>query len=145
MATDLDRQGIDHFLPLVCVRRKSHGRITESQLPLFPCYLFLNGGDEARYATLMTHRAANVLEVADQQRLNHELRHIWQIIASKQPVDLFPAIRQGRQCRVTSGPLAGIEGVVLRRRGMCRVCVGVEALGQSAELEIDPRLLEVIE
>jgi hypothetical protein len=35
--------------------------------------------------------------------------------------------------------------VVIRRRGPWRVYVGVDFLGQSAELEIDPMLLEVID
>jgi hypothetical protein len=60
-------------------------------------------------------------------------------------VDLYPGLRRGRRCRVVAGSLKGVEGVVLRRRGLYRVYVGVEALGQSAELEIDPSLLEVIE
>jgi hypothetical protein len=83
--------------------------------------------------------------VADQERLKADLRHIHRVVVSKEPVDLYPRLRRGCRCRVITGTLAGLEGVVLRRRGLWRVYVGVEFLGQSAELEIDPMLLEVID
>lgn len=145
LAADLDRIGIGCFLPLVTVRRRYGGRTCQLRIPLFPSYLFMCGGEDHRYATLMTHRAASVIHVIDQERLKHELRQIVRVTASEGPVDLYPGLRCGRRCRVVAGSLAGLEGIVLRRRDMCRVYVGVEALGQSAELEIDPSLLEVIE
>ena len=92
----------------------------------------------------MTHRAARVIRVVDQERLRSELRHVYQVTASDEPVDLYPGLRRGRRCRVVRGSLRGLEGVVLRRRDPCRMYVGVEVLGQSAEVEIDPSLLEVI-
>ncbi len=145
LAVDLDRIGIDCFLPLITVRRRYGGRTIRLQIPLFPSYLFMCGTEEHRYATLMTHRAAAVIHVADQTRLKHELGQIMRVTANDEPVDLYPGLRCGRRCRVITGSLTGLEGVVLQRRGTCRVYVGVEALGQSAELEIDPSRLEVIE
>ncbi len=145
LARDLGNLGIRYFLPLIHDRRKVRSRYIERFLPLFPCYLFLCGGEEERYAALATHRVANVLPVVDQDRIRGELEQIRRIVASEQPVDLYPGLKVGRRCRVMRGALAGIEGVVLRRRGICHVYVGVEVLGQSAELEIDPSLLEVIE
>jgi transcription antitermination factor NusG len=144
LATDLDRHGIGFFLPLARMRRRHGGRRVEVLMPLFPSYLFLNGGPDERYATLMTHRAAQIIEVVDQEHLKNELRQIHRVIVSREPVDLYPGLQQGQRCRVTGGPLAGLEGVVLRRRDACRIYIGVEALGQSAELEIDPSLLETI-
>lgn len=145
LAADLARSGIGCFLPLTAQRRRHGRRLVEVEWPLFPGYLFLAGDEEARYATLMTHRAAGVLPVFDQEQLKAELRQIHRVILSRQPVDLYPALRKGRRCRVTAGPLAQLEGVVLRRRNSCRIYVGVEVLGQSAELEIDPSLLEPID
>lgn len=145
LARDLGLRGVACFLPLVTMKRRYGGRNFQVQMPLFPSYLFLCGGEEARYTTLMTHRAAGVIHVVDQERLRWELRQIHRLTVGDEPVDLYPSIRPGRRCRVVGGSLAGLEGVVLRRRGQCRVYVGVEALGQSAELEIDPSLLEIIE
>lgn len=145
LSADMDRLGVGHFLPLIRTRRRYGGRVFEVNLPLFPGYLFLCGGEDERYATLMTHRAAKVIPVADQERLKADLRQIHRVTLGDEPVDLYPGLRRGCRCRVTSGSLAGLEGVLLRRRGVCRVYIGVEVLGQSAELEIDPAMLEVLD
>ncbi len=120
------------------------GRSQFVDIPLFPGYLFLSGGEHERYTTLMTHRAVQVIQVVDQERLKTELRHVYRAISSGRPVELYPGIQRGRRCRVVRGPLAGIEGIVLRRRDTWRVYLGVEILGQSAEVEVDPSSLEII-
>jgi len=94
---------------------------------------------------MRTHRVANVLRVVDQERLRADLIQIHRVVESDEPVDLYPRMRRGSRVRVTGGTLAGLEGVVLKRRGLWRVYVGVEFLGQSAELEIDPALLTVMD
>lgn len=145
LAGHLAKLGIGFFLPLARCSRRYGGRTVQVQIPLFPGYLFLCGGEEERYATLTTHRAVNVIRVANQEGLKEELRHLYRVTTSEEPVDLYPGIRRGRRCRVIRGILKGLEGVVLRRRDVCRVYVAIEILGQSAEVEIDPSLLEPID
>ncbi|MDM8008519.1 MAG: transcription termination/antitermination NusG family protein [Phycisphaerae bacterium] len=145
LASDLTAMRIGHFLPLIQTRHRHAGRISQTEIPLFPGYLFMCGGDDERYATLLTHRAAAVINVVDQERLRRELCHVYLVTISQESVDLYPRLCRGRRCRIVRGSLAGLEGVVLRRRGSCRIYVGVEALGQSAELEIDPALLEAVD
>ncbi len=141
LARDLDRKGIGYFLPVVRQRRRQGRRLVDVTVPLFTGYLFLCGGEDERYATLMTHRAAGIIVVAGQEQLKNELRQVYRLVVSDRPVDLYPSLRRGQRCRVTGGPLAGLEGVVLRRRDGYRIYVGVEVLGQSAEVEIEPSLL----
>lgn len=145
LASDLDRLGISYCLPLARTRRRIGGRTTESVVPLFPGYLFLRGGNEERCATMHTKRAANVIKVVDQQGLEADLSQVARVTESEEPVDLYPGIRRGRQCVVVRGPLKGLEGVVVRRRDVCRVYVAVDVLGQSAEVEIDVSMLELID
>lgn len=145
VAADLDRKGIRNYLPLISRRRTSSGRHRVVHIPLFPGYVFLLGGEEERLAALKTNRVARILEVRDQKQLRADLSNIRRVVQSDEPVDLYPSLTEGSRCRVTSGTLSGLEGVVLRRRGIWRVYVGVEFLGQSAELEIDPALLEMID
>ncbi len=145
VAADLDRQHIRFFLPLVRRRHRYGRRSVQTKVPLFPGYVFLCGREEDRLAALKTGRVAHVLEVADQDRIRADLRQICRLVESDEPVDLYPRLRKGSRCLVRRGSLAGLEGVVLRRRGPWRVYVGVEFLGQSAELDIDPGLLELID
>lgn len=145
VAGDLETLGIQHFLPLVKYRRIQGGRVRRSSVPLFPGYIFLCGDEEDRLAALRTRRVANVLQVPDQVRLKSDLSHIWRVVDSEHPVDLYPRLRKGTRCRVTRGSLSGLEGVVIRRKGPWSVYVGVAFLGQSAELEIDPADLMILD
>ena len=145
VAGDLETLGIQHFLPLVRYRRIQGGRVRRSSVPLFPGYIFLCGDDQDRLAALRTRRVANVLLVPDQAQLKFDLSHIWKAVDSEHPVDLYPRLRKGTRCRVTRGSLSGLEGVVIRRKGPWSVYVGVAFLGQSAELEIDPADLMILD
>jgi len=145
LAKDLGRMGIGCFLPLARVRRCYSGRSVEVRIPLFPSYLFFRGGEDERLASLKTNRVVSVIDVVDQERLEEDLRNVYLACTSEEPVDLYPGLKNGQRCRVVTGSLRGLEGVVLRRRSLFRVYVGVDMLGQSAQLEIDPSLLEVIQ
>jgi len=145
VAGDLGRLGIQHFLPLVCQGRIYHGKRRHVEIPLFPGYVFLCGGPADRETALRTHRIAQVLEVGDQTRLFDDLKQIHRIVTSDEAVDLYPRLRRGTRCRVVRGTLGGLEGVVIRRRGPWRVYVGVDFLGQSAELEIDAADLVILD
>ncbi len=145
LAADLESLRITVFLPVAKFRRKYGGRTTEVRLPLFPSYLFLRGDLDQRLTALRTHRVVNVIDVVDQDRLSSSLHQILCLTNSTEPVDVYPGIRTGKRCRIIRGSLKGLEGTVIRKRNVCRVSIAVEVLGQSAEVEIDASLLEVIE
>lgn len=142
---DLERRGISAYLPLARLQRQYGKRRTTVEIPLFPGYLFLCGTAEDRQAALTTNRIVRAIEVADQLRLVADLRRISRLVDSGEPIDVYPGLRVGRECRVTGGPLRGLRGVVLRRRSVSRMYMGVDILGQSAVVEIDCALLEAIE
>lgn len=145
LSSELARAGVQHFLPLVSKRRRYGTRTRCVDFPLFPGYLFLCGDLGAREFALRTNRLAHVLEVPDQDQFRSDLNRIYRVVHSDEPADLYPRLHRGTRCRVRRGSLAGLEGVVLRRPGLWRVYVGVEFLGQSAELEIDPEFLELLD
>src|SRR5829696_9087391 len=114
-ARDLKRRGIAYFLPQVVREdRTPQGRKTRSIIPLFTGYLFLLGDDRDRLEALKGNRLVNVLDVADQASLAHDLRQIHQMLASGLNVIPEPVMPVGAKVRIKSGPLAGIEGTVIR-------------------------------
>jgi transcription antitermination factor NusG len=92
-----------------------------------------------------TNRIANILYVDDQERLCSELRHICRVVERGEAVELFPALKAGQRCHIARGALKGVEGVVARHGGRCRIYLSVSMLGQSAMVEVDAALLEIID
>lgn len=115
-----------------------------SYAPLFTGYVFLHGSDNERVLALTTKRIAQVLVVTDYDRLCRELRQIHQLIASDASLTIESRLTAGVRVRVRFGPLQGLEGTALTRRGKTRVLVSVDFLQQGASIEFDDYLLEPI-
>jgi len=134
--------GGGYFLPMYEARRKSRGRTWKTILPLFPGYVFLCCDDDQRGAALKTNRIANLIPVPDQAQLVRELDAVKRLLESKAGIDPYPQLKRGKTCRIRSGPLAGLEGQIERRKGHLRFIVSVSILGQGAMVEIDADVLE---
>ncbi len=145
LARDLLRSSMAYFLPMYEVRRKSRGRSWLATLPLFSGYMFLCGDEAHRLAAVKTGRIVRTIHVPDQEKLAAELSAIHRLVVSGMAVDPYPSLTTGKQCRVRSGPLKGVEGAVARRKGKSRFVVEVSILGQGAAVEIDGDLLEPID
>ncbi|UCE49263.1 MAG: UpxY family transcription antiterminator [Phycisphaerales bacterium] len=145
LAHDLIRRGINYFLPMSWkVSRKSR-RPTKSLLPLFAGYLFCCGKENDRLEILRTDRVANVIEVADQDKLIKELLQIEQALKAGAPLRPHKYLKMGQKCRVTAGPLMGLEGIVTQTRGTARLVLQVDMLGQAASVEIDIDMIETLD
>src|SRR4051795_563495 len=80
-ARDLRTRRVAYFLPQVVHEdRTPQGRKTRSIIPLFTSYLFLLGDDRDRIEALKGNRLVNVLEVADQAAIAHDLHQIHQML-----------------------------------------------------------------
>jgi transcription antitermination factor NusG len=125
------------FLPQYERRWRSRGRMQKAHLPLFPSYLFLFADDQARIEALKTNLVVNCLAVADQKQLHSDLIRLYRLITSGAPVTPEARLAPGMWVEITSGPLAGLSGQVIRRGGSSRFVVQVQFIqqGVSAVLE----------
>lgn len=146
VAEHLVALGAEHYLPTARVRR-DYGRSSRTvELPLFPTYLFIRC-ERARLSDLLpTGRVSQVIDAPNQDRLVEELDQIRRAIeAGVDGFDPYPYLTEGRRVRVRCGAMRGVEGIVDDRRGVSRLVLNVETLGQATSLEIDADLLEPLD
>ena len=145
LAQDLITRNVQYFLPMRWQVRHVRKRKIKSLLPLFGGYLFFCGQEQHRLEVLKTNRVANIIEVKDQDCLVEELSCIERALLAG--IDLQPHnyVEAGTKCRVTSGPLKGIEGIVDKTGSGTRLILSVEMLGQAASVEVDTDLIEIVE
>jgi transcriptional antiterminator RfaH len=142
----LRRMEIPFYGPMVKRRTRSpSGRSLTSYVPLFASYVFLFGSDEQRFRSLTTNCVSRCLEVTDGRQLAQDLRQIHQLISSDAPLTPESRIEAGMRIRVRSGSLAGLEGVVIKRRGMQRLLVIVHFLQQGASVQLEDYQVERID
>jgi len=144
LAWFLHERAIAYFLPLRQSVRVRKGRRFQALVPLFGGYLFFSGDEQQRHTALTSNRVAQVLAVVDQQGLVQQLGQIQRALAHGRRLDPHPYMQRGTRCRVAAGPLRGMEGVVMRRKGLTKLILQVDVLGQAAALEIESDLLEAV-
>ena len=108
-------------------------------LPLFPGYVFVR---------LPLRDRLRVLEVPSVVRLvgfnstptalpEEEIQALRNGLKAGIRAEPHPYLRVGRRVRIIAGPLAGREGILLRRKGHIRVVLSIELLQRSAAIEVD--------
>jgi len=140
----LASKGFDTFLPLYTAAHQWKDRVKRLSLPLFPCYVFIRGGIDRRFEVLTTpgiHSwvgvAGNPLPIADT-----EIESIRQVVETSLRVEPHPFLKCGDWVRVRSGPLAGIEGILVRKKNLLRLVLSVELLEKSVAVEVDASAVE---
>lgn len=145
LAWQLVNKEVPYFLPMHWKVSKSRGRTIRSLLPLFSGYLFFCGGDHERLEVLKTNRTANILTVENRDRLVSELLPIETVLKLGSPVIPHEYIKVGQRCRVSAGPLAGTEGIVMQTPKETRLVLQIDMLGQAASVEIDYDMVEKLD
>jgi len=145
LAHDLMSKNISYFLPMSWKVRRRSRRTIRSFLPLFSGYLFFCGQEDQRVELLRTNRVANLIEVIDQETLLDELVQIAQALRSGAPLTPHKYLKAGQKCRVITGPLIGLEGIVVKTKNAIRLILQIDMLGQAASVEIDIDLIEVLD
>lgn len=137
---DLSLRGFEAFLPLCCVRRRWSDRVKTLQVPMFRGYLF------CRFALLDRIRVLNAAGVAQIVGCGNspvpisemEIRSVQTLVTSKVACTPWPYLQAGQRVSIDNGPLAGVEGVILRAEdGKPRVVVSVSMLLRSVAAEIE--------
>lgn len=74
--------------------------------------------------------------------LASEIEAIRRAMGSGAHVEPHPLLKCGDWVRVKCGPLAGIRGVLVRKKNAYRLVLSVEMLGKAAAVEVDAVLTE---
>jgi transcription antitermination factor NusG len=141
-------RGIERYLPLYQVQRKwADGSRVTLNLPLFPGYIFVRIERSQRVSVLEvpgvlaivggTGGAPAPLPLADIEALRFGLH-----LRRAAP---HPLLQIGQRARIRSGALAGLEGVVVRKKNSFRVVLTLDAIMQSIAVEVEANELEPID
>jgi hypothetical protein len=137
-ARHLRRCRIAYYAPVIAREgRTPGGRRIVSVAPLFSSYVFLLGGECERLEAFRGNSLVQVLEVADQEGLDRDLRQIHSILGVGLPVTAESAHPVGSRVMIRSGPLAGLSGIIARRDGRDRFTAVVRFLGQGVTVTLE--------
>ena len=144
VAQYLAEREVEHFLPLYqTVRHWTNRRKVTLDLPLFPGYIFVRIGRLERVRTLEVPGVFSIVSSGREpaplpdfeiDSLRSELH-----LRSFEP---YPHLATGGRVRIRSGALAGMEGVVVRRKNSTHVVLTLDLIMKSVLVNVDAHELE---
>jgi len=141
-------KGFESFLPRLNVWSRRGGVRRIISLPMFPGYLFLSHSamDKSSYVEICKTRGlARVLgDGWDRVAIvpDHDIEAVQKVLKAQIPVAPHPYLKRGQRVRILAGPLADVEGILVRmkpNKGV--VALSVDLVQQSIAVEVDCTLV----
>lgn len=144
VATQIEQRSFSCFLPLYRSLRRWKDRRKELKLALFPGYVFVHMALENRLQILQLPGVVRLVSFHGQPAVlpAEEIEALQSRLASELRMEPHPYLRAGRRVRVRSGPMRGLEGIIVRRKDRCRVVFSIDLIMRSVAVEVDEADLE---
>jgi transcription antitermination factor NusG len=138
VAGRLLKEEVEAYVPLYWAVRRWNLRRVKVELPLFPGYVFVRMLITDRVRVLAhpgvirlvgSNGKAAALPDGEIETLRSTLA-----IYRAEP---YPYLTAGKKIRIRSGPFAGLEGRIVRRKGTMRLVASIDLIQRSIVLELD--------
>jgi transcription termination/antitermination protein NusG len=146
VAEQLGVRAVEHFLPVYeSVRRWKDRRVT-LQMPLFPGYVFVRVALRDRLQVQQVPGVAHLVGFAGSPAAlpDEEIEALRASLNSGVRAEPHPYLTLGRRVRLKSGPLAGMQGILLQRKGRFRVVISIELIQRSVAVDADVADVEAL-
>ncbi len=139
--TFLTYRGFEIFLP---TEKRLAARKKEISVPLFPGYVFCRF-DPANLVPILS--APGIVQILSREHKPEpvpasEIFALQSLARANRAMKAGPLYVEGEPIRIIAGPLAGVEGRILRDIGRARLIVTVPILNRSVVAELDRDLID---
>ena len=146
VALQMERQQVPCFLPVYKSVRRWKDRQKQLELPLFPGYVFVQMALKDRLQVLQTSGVVQLVSVHGKPipLADLEVEALRTGLARNIVAEPHPYLRVGRRVQVQNGPLAGLEGILIRRKDKFRVVLSIHLIERSVAVEVDESAIQPV-
>ena len=139
VAEQLAARNVEHFLPTYSSMRRWKDRSVKLQLPLFPGYVFVRMALRERLQILNVRGVATLVSFCGIPAClpDPEIEALRASLARGVPAEPHPYLVAGKKVCLLSGPLAGLTGILVRRKSGARFVVSVNLIQRSLAVELN--------
>jgi transcription termination/antitermination protein NusG len=141
MLSELTDRQVEVFLPMREIISRWKDRKKRIWIPLFPGYIFVNHIDtpENRFRILNIPGAVRFVshEGHAEPIPEEQILYVRKFLESSISIDPYPYMQVGTRVEVIAGPLKGIHGILVEKRGRFRFVLQVDLIRQAVSVEID--------
>lgn len=145
---ELQRKGIEVFLPLQKMLRQYGTKKRWVELPLFNCYIFVRITKPDYVSVLSVEGVTKFIRFSENiiSIPNDEIQMIQRIIGNEILVEVEEGtFITGDQVEIISGSLAGMKGKLIDTQGKSKVLIELSRLGYTLKIELPISYLRRIE
>jgi len=134
------KSDVDVFLPTIGKWSRWKDRKKKIDWPLFPGYVFARFVADERVGIL---KVDGVVQIISNNGMlsaipDEEIDSVRTLVESELAYDPVPLIKEGDMVKVTSGPLKGVVGRLVTKKGaQARLVLSVDLIGQAVSVEVD--------
>lgn len=140
VSMSLREKGYEEFLPLTKSRRKWADRSPVIEMPLFPGYIFCDTERSEISKIRCTRGIVDVIRAGAKPLPSRrtEIEGLRKATTADLPLESLPYIDPSTtgRLRIISGPLSGLEGMLMQVRGKERLILSVDLLCRSVLVEV---------
>ncbi len=139
VAAELAARSVEYFLPLYRSVRRWKDRRVALDLPLFPGYVFVRFALRDRLRVLQIPSVVRLVGFNGQPATlpDEEMEILRSGLTRQLGAEPHAYLRVGCRVRITNGPLAGLEGILKRKKNNLRVVVSLERIQRSIIVDVD--------
>ena len=147
VSNELNKKGIESFLPLIKKRQQWSDRKKWVQFPLFPSYLFARIELKDSIYIMNTQGVNTIVKFGDKvitvdDKVVNSIKLALEGGYELHPMKYFTI---GDQVKVIDGPMKGVIGIVENKlKSENRLVIKIEALQQAVAVHINSEYLEYI-
>ncbi|MBC8345109.1 MAG: UpxY family transcription antiterminator [Candidatus Marinimicrobia bacterium] len=140
----LEKKGIQAYLPLVRQKRKWSDRMKWVELPLLPGYLFAKVELKNSIFVLQTYGVSTVVKFGGEVAVVHEsvVKSIRLALEGGYALEPTEYFTKGDEVVVIEGPMKGTKGIVSDVKGEEKLIIKIDALQQAIAVHIETRFLQ---
>jgi transcription antitermination factor NusG len=139
VSQQLLERSVEYFLPLYASVRHWKDRRIKLQLPLFPGYVFVKLDPRDRLRILQVPGVARLVGFNGRPYPlpEGEIESLRAGVMNSLRIEPHPYLSAGCRVRIKRGPLAGVEGILVRKKNVHRVVLSISSIARSAAVEVD--------
>ena len=144
VVNELNKKNIESYCPMFKERRQWSDRKKWVHFPLFRSYVFANIEINENIYVLQTIGVNKIVKFQEKISIipDQVIDNIKNIIEGGYNIEQADYFIKGDEVRVVSGPLKGLDGVVIDLRGANKIIIKIEAIQQAFSVEISSGLLK---
>jgi transcription antitermination factor NusG len=135
----LQRKGVEAFLPTIPKWSRWKDRKKRIDWPLFPGYCFTRIDPSVVLPVLKCAGVVSLVSIEGRPVPipDVEIDGIRALVQSDLQYDPCPLIHEGMRVEIAHGPLKGVVGRLVRKGAHARLVLAVDLIGQAVSVEVD--------